>query len=51
MRPVRDYVTYAASPLGNEFNRIMFLAFDQVFVRISRRIGESLADMMRAQPL
>ena len=48
---LQDYVDYAASPLGDAFNRMMFGAFDEVFVSMSRRVGTSLAEMMRAQPL
>lgn len=45
------YIAHAASPAGNAFNRAMFLAFDEVFVDISRRVGVAMAQQMQQDTL
>jgi hypothetical protein len=46
-----DYISYAASPAGDSFNRAMFHAFDAVFVDISRRVGAAMAQQMQQDTL
>ncbi|MFN4056925.1 MAG: hypothetical protein ACK4HW_01905 [Roseinatronobacter sp.] len=48
---LQEYIAYSGGALGDAFNRMMFQAFDRVFVGISGQVGASLADMMSAQPL
>lgn len=46
-----EYMTHAASPEGDAFNRAMFRAFDKVFVDISRRVGAAIAQLMQQDTL
>lgn len=48
---LRAYIDHSASPLGDAFNRAMFLAFDTVFVDISQRVGTALGRALSGQSL
>lgn len=48
---LQAYIDWSESPLGDGFNRAMFLAFDAVFVDISGRVGAALGRALSGQSL
>ncbi len=48
---LRAYIDWSGSALGDAFNRAMFLAFDTVFVDISRQVGTALGRALSGQSL
>lgn len=48
---LRAYIDQAGAPLGDAFNRAMFLAFDTVFVDISGQVGTALGRALSGQSL
>jgi hypothetical protein len=48
---LRAYIDHSSTPLGDAFNRAMFLAFDTVFVDISRQVGTALGRTLSGQSL
>lgn len=48
---LQQYILHSGSDLGDAFNRVMFRAFDSVFVDISKQVGAALGRAMSAQSL
>lgn len=48
---LRRYIDHSASENGDAFNRMMFQAFDAVFVDISRRVGAALGRALSGETL
>lgn len=48
---LQSYIAHCASAEGDAFNKMMFTAFEQVFVDISRQVGAALGRALQAQPL
>jgi hypothetical protein len=48
---LQQLIDYSASAEGDAFNRAMFMAFDKVFVQISRDVGRALGRRLNAEPL
>lgn len=48
---LETYITFSESEVGQDINRALFAAFDQMFIDISRALGLASAEMMVVQDL